>query len=68
MTTNIYRESAKIYDIFSGNRIGALDDQQIARPAAEHPFERAPNTVAGGAWYHEAAIRDEAAAHNRWRG
>jgi hypothetical protein len=45
------RESAKVYDLAAFRRA------QAARPPA--PAPKPVPTVSGGAWYHEAAIRDD---------
>jgi hypothetical protein len=45
------RGPAKVYDLAAFRRA------QTARPPAPNP--RPAPTVSGGAWYHEAAIRDD---------
>ena len=47
------RETAKIYDLTAIRRARA-----VRSAALPEKIERPP-AVGGGAWYHEAAIRDE---------
>lgn len=59
MNTNTNQVTAKIYQFPVGGR-RALDarHQQNARSVAEINSERAFESVVGGSWYHEAAIRE----------
>lgn len=58
MSMNLYRETAEIYDIFSGKRISAGGDRDAVVPASERTFERNPDVMDATAWYHDSAIRD----------
>jgi hypothetical protein len=63
MTTELYRGSAKIYQFPAGGRatFGARGEQAAdSRFAPNLSPVSASKTTFGGAWYHEAAIQDEA--------
>jgi hypothetical protein len=55
--TTPHRESAKIYDIFSGKRILAPAEREVVRPSGG-AFERTPEALAATGWYHDAAIEE----------
>jgi hypothetical protein len=58
MTTNIPRESAKIYKFPARvrNTIDSLRDD--SRPAADLASPRVSAAAFGSGWYHEAAIQE----------
>jgi hypothetical protein len=56
MNSGTGRETAKIYQFPTGGRAAA--DRRAAARTDERAAARAPVTVAGGAWYHDAAIQD----------
>lgn len=58
MSMNLYRESAEIFDIFSGKRISAYGEREAVEPVAERAFERHPDAMDANAWYHDDAVRD----------
>lgn len=58
MSKNLYRESAEIFDIFSGKRISARGDRGPVIPVVDRAFERHPDVMAATGWYHDAAINE----------
>jgi hypothetical protein len=56
MNSGTGRETAKIYPFPTGGRAGV--GQRTTTQTDERAAVRAPVTVAGGAWYHDAAIQD----------
>lgn len=57
MTTNVRRESAKIYQFPVRIREVAGEHRDGRKPVAELP-PRAANVMFGSSWYHDAAIQD----------
>jgi Protein of unknown function (DUF2735) len=62
MTTSSFEGTAKIYQFPRGGRAGLTSGRYEAKPMDEFAL-RTANVVAGGAWYHEEAVRE--AAHTR---
>ena len=57
MTTNVRRESAKIYQFPVRVRAVAGDHRDGSKPVAEQS-PRAAHVMFGSSWYHDAAIQD----------
>lgn len=62
MTTNVHRESAKIYVFPARGRFAAGEPFERTTTDAATP-SRAVSAALGSAWYHEEALRD--ADHSR---
>ena len=58
MTTNVHRESAKIYTFPARGRFAAGVAQERAPEDASRTPSRATSVALGSAWYHENAIRE----------
>lgn len=56
MTTDLQRESAKIYTFPARGRFAVGAAYQ--RPEGRAPTSKSAPTVGGGAWYHDEAIRE----------
>jgi hypothetical protein len=58
MTTNLGRESAKIYQFPTRASLGGTGLRGKTKPAADLKMVQLPEASFGSGWYHEAAIRD----------
>jgi hypothetical protein len=64
MTSNSYRESAKIYQFPAGGRAAMRSGRPLVKPIDELAVD-ATRAVVGGSWYHEEAIRETDPAGKR---
>ncbi len=65
MTSNSYRETAKIYEFPAGGRAGLRTGNAYMTPIEKMEAIAATRTVVGGSWYHEEAIRETEPAGKR---
>lgn len=65
MTSNSYRESAKIYQFPAGGRAAMRSGRPLVKPIDEVAAADATRAVVGGSWYHEEAIRETDPAGKR---
>lgn len=58
MTTNVHRESARIYTFPARGRFAAGAAQERVPEDASRTPSHAASAALGSAWYHEEAIRE----------
>ena len=63
MTMNSQRKSATIYQFPARGRFASAAQRDEWHSHSDATAQRVPQTVGGGAWYHDAAIRDSEPRH-----
>jgi hypothetical protein len=65
MTTNIYGQTAKIYQFPARGKAAIGENRQQPKPMADLASQRFADAAAGSAWYHEAAVQEAERARKR---